>query len=116
MRTSVEAFRIGLAAFIVPFMFFYSPAMLMEGDWTRILHVFVTALIGIYALSSAVQGWFFGLLPMLLRIALLVAAVLMIKGGWTTDLAGAVIALGIGIFQRTIGARRNAAAVPGGGS
>ncbi|NNG03498.1 MAG: TRAP transporter fused permease subunit, partial [Inquilinus sp.] len=116
MRTSVEAFRIGLAAFIVPFMFFYSPAMLMEGDWTLILHVFVTALIGVYALSAAVQGWFFGALPVLLRVALLVAAVLMIKGGWATDLTGVGIALGIGVFQRTVAGRRDAATAPGGGN
>jgi TRAP-type uncharacterized transport system fused permease subunit len=43
MKTSVESFKIGLAAFVVPFMFFYSSALLMQGEWLEILHVFVTA-------------------------------------------------------------------------
>ena len=46
MKTSVEAFKIGLAAFIVPFMFFYAHELLMQGEWIDIIHVFVTALAG----------------------------------------------------------------------
>ncbi|GGA60831.1 TRAP transporter permease [Pelagibacterium lentulum] len=92
MRTSVEAFKLGLAAFIVPFMFFYSHALLMQGEWHEILHVFITALIGIYLLSSAVQGYFFGQLNNILRGVLLISALAMIQGGWLSDLIG----LGVG--------------------
>jgi hypothetical protein len=74
MKTSVESFRIGLAAFVVPFMFFSSPALLMEGSWGEIIHVVVSASLGIFMLSASVQGWFFGLLAWPLRIVLLVAA------------------------------------------
>lgn len=59
MKTSVEAFKIGLAAFIVPFMFFFSPELLLESGTTgSIILVVITALIGVYLLSAAVQGWF----------------------------------------------------------
>jgi TRAP transporter 4TM/12TM fusion protein len=94
MRTSVESFKIGLAAFVVPFMFFSSPALLMQGTWLEILHVFVSASFGIYLLSAMVQGWFFGALSWPLRLVLLVAALSMIDGGWLTDAIG----LGAGLL------------------
>jgi TRAP transporter 4TM/12TM fusion protein len=98
MKTSVESFKIGLAAFIVPFMFFSSPAMLMQGTWFEIVHVFVSACVGIYLLSSAVQGWFLGRLNTALRVLLLVGALGMIAGGWLTDAVG----LGIGVLVYAI--------------
>ncbi|ABM61153.1 TRAP transporter permease [Halorhodospira halophila] len=92
LRTAVTAFKIGLAAFIVPFMFFYSPAILGEGTWTEIARVGVTASVGIFLLAAAVQGWLFGHVPWLLRGVLLAGAISMIYGGIYSDLAG--IALG----------------------
>jgi TRAP transporter 4TM/12TM fusion protein len=88
MKTSVESFKMGLAAFVVPFMFFTSPALLMQGTWFEILHVVATAGLGIYLLSSTVQGWFFGQLSWVLRIVLMFAALGMIEGSWFTDAIG----------------------------
>lgn len=99
MRTSVTAFKFGLAAFIVPFMFFYSPALLMQADWPVILRVTATGTIGVYLLAAAVQGWFFGQANVLGRGLLLVAALCMISGGWKTDLAGLGIAVVLGLWQ-----------------
>ncbi|PMR77141.1 TRAP transporter permease [Billgrantia endophytica] len=93
LKTALTSFKFGLAAFIVPFMFFYSPALLMEGTWMQILRVVVTAGMGIYLLAAAVQGWFLnGAANLVQRVLLLAAALSMIAGGWMTDLVG----LGIG--------------------
>nr|WP_299246104.1 TRAP transporter permease [uncultured Halomonas sp.] len=100
MQTSVTSFKIGLAAFIVPFMFFYSPAMLMEGSWLQILRVGLTATLGIVLLAASVQGWFFGPVKAPIRLLLLVGAVCMIYGGLLSDLAGLVIGIGIFLMQR----------------
>ncbi len=100
MKTSVESFKFGLAAFIVPFMFFYSSEMLMQGAWIDILHVFVTALFGIFLMASAVQGWLFGRLHPVLRVITLAGALMMIKSGWITDLAGLGIAVFVIAIQR----------------
>jgi len=106
MKTSVESFVIGLAAFVVPFMFFYSPAMLLRGEWLEIIHVFATAMIGIYLLAAAVQGWLFGPLNIALRLLLLGAALAMIKGGWVSDAVGlCTMALVILIQKKFITAR-----------
>jgi TRAP transporter 4TM/12TM fusion protein len=102
MKTSVEAFKIGLAAFVVPFMFFYSSALLMQGEPLEIVHVFVTASLGIYLLASAVQGWLFGQIGVVLRIFVGIAALAMIAGGWTSDLIGLAVAGAVFAYQRFV--------------
>ena len=108
MRTSVEAFKIGLAAFVVPFMFFYSSSLLMQGAPLEILHVFITAALGIYLLASAVQGWLFGSIPWPLRVAVGIAALAMIAGGWTSDLIGLGVAGAVFLYQRGLRMRNEA--------
>jgi TRAP transporter 4TM/12TM fusion protein len=100
MRTSVESFKMGLAAFVVPFMFFTSPALLMQGTWFEIVHVVVTASLGIYLLSSTVQGWFFGQLSTVLRVVLMLAALGMIEGSWFTDAIGLGAAVLVWALQK----------------
>jgi TRAP transporter 4TM/12TM fusion protein len=102
MRTSVEAFKMGLAAFIVPFMFFSSPELLMQGTAGGIIHVVLGALLGVYLLSSAVQGWFFGHLSMPLRGLLLLAAFGMIDSGLITDAFGIGSAVLVWAIQKRI--------------
>ncbi|MDD7970764.1 TRAP transporter permease [Roseinatronobacter alkalisoli] len=100
MRTSVESFKIGLAAFIVPFIFFFNDGLLMQGDWFNIIHVFFTALLGIYLLASAVQGWLFGDIGWPLRLVVGAAAIAMISGGWISDALGLGVAALVFFIQR----------------
>ncbi|MDW7747583.1 TRAP transporter permease [Halomonas sp.] len=100
MGTSVASFKIGLAAFIVPFMFFYSPAMLMEGSWMQILRVGVTATLGIVLLAATVQAWFFGPVKAWQRLVMLLGALCMIYGGIYSDVAGLAIGALMFLMQR----------------
>ncbi|MDI5891041.1 TRAP transporter permease [Halomonas rhizosphaerae] len=100
MGTSVASFKIGLAAFIVPFMFFYSPAMLMEGSWMQILRVGVTATLGIVLLAATVQAWFFGPVKAWQRLVMLLGALCMIYGGIYSDIAGLAIGTLMFMMQR----------------
>ncbi|MGM0536455.1 MAG: TRAP transporter permease [Pseudomonadota bacterium] len=100
MGTSVASFKVGLAAFIVPFMFFYSPAMLMEGSALQILRVGVTATLGIVLLAATVQAWFFGPVKAWQRLVMLVGALFMIYGGFYSDIAGLAIGALMFMLQR----------------
>ncbi len=105
METSVASFRIGLAAFIVPFMFFYNGALLMNAGVFDIARALITAVFGVYMLSGAVQGWFLNAgAPAFMRLLLMVAALLMIAGGLMTDLAGIALAVVIVFLQKQRGA------------
>ncbi|MEM6973221.1 MAG: TRAP transporter fused permease subunit [Pseudomonadota bacterium] len=106
LETSVASFKIGIAAFVVPFMFFYNGALLMDGAWFDILRAGVTAVIGVFLLSAATQGWFMGSRPqILIRLGLIAAALCMIEGGWLSDLAGIVVAGGSYALHRFLPGR-----------
>src|SRR5205823_4835780 len=53
MRTGWQASRIALSGFLAPFLFVYQPALLWRGPVTDIAILFVSAVIGITALSAA---------------------------------------------------------------
>jgi len=109
LKTAVTSFKFGLAAFIVPFMFFYSPALLMQGSWGEILRVFITASVGIYLLAAAIQGWFLnGNVNSIQRGMLLAAALAMIAGGLLTDAIGVGLSVLVLFWQLAI--RRTALA------
>ncbi|MDL0430613.1 TRAP transporter permease [Marinobacter sp. TBZ242] len=101
METSVASFRIGIAAFIVPFMFFYNGALLMDAGWFDIARALITALFGVYMLSGGVMGWFArASAGALVRFLLIAAALLMIEGGLWTDLTGIALAVIAFLAQR----------------
>ncbi|HEA51384.1 TRAP transporter permease [Marinobacter antarcticus] len=101
METSVASFRIGIAAFIVPFMFFYNGALLMEAGWFEIARALITALFGVYMLSGGVLGWFANVsASWVARLMLVGAALLMIEGGLITDLTGITLAALVFLMQR----------------
>ncbi len=103
METSVASFKIGLAAFIVPFMFFYNAALLMDGTWLEVGRAAVTATFGVFLLSAGVQGWFMGGRSVwYLRVALVFAALFMIEGGLVTDLIGLGAAAAIYFVQKVL--------------
>ena len=101
METSVASFKIGIAAFIVPFMFFYNSAILMDGTALEVLRAGLTAIVGVFLLSSGVQGWFLGSASAwFIRLAVIVSALLLIEGGGITDVIGVVVAAAAGFVQR----------------
>jgi TRAP-type uncharacterized transport system fused permease subunit len=59
MTTGWQAFRIGFAGFLAPFLFVYQPPLLMRGTWTDIAVASVSAAVGIAGLAAAVAGHMF---------------------------------------------------------
>ncbi len=98
MRTSIESFKVGIAAFVVPFMFFYSPGLLLEGDLLLIIRSCLTALVGVVLLAAAAQGWWIIRQGLIARMLLMIAALFMISGEWRSDLAGIAIAAAVAFW------------------
>jgi len=90
-KTGLAAFQLGIAGFIIPFMFVCAPELLMIGSWPGILLAVCTATLGVVCLAAAVQGCLMIETAWYERIALMAAALLLIKPGWMTDLAGLTI-------------------------
>lgn len=90
------AWRLGLSAFLLPYMFVYGPALLMQGTIGEVVLAAITSIIGIAALSMGLEG--IGIekhLNCVQRILLILAAILLVYPGIVTDLLGlgAVVAL-----------------------
>lgn len=67
MATAVESARIGIAKYLVPFVFVYSPALLFEGPiWLTFVST-ALAFIGLWGLSVMLEGWFKGPLTPAIR-------------------------------------------------
>lgn len=90
VRTAFTAIKIAVAAFLLPFMFVYSPSLLIEGNAVQIILAIVSALAGVWALAAAVEGFLFHELKWISRIVLFASSLFLIKGGWETDLIGLI--------------------------
>jgi TRAP transporter 4TM/12TM fusion protein len=99
-KTSWVALEMGLATFIVPFMFFFSPVLLWQGPWFDILQATATGCIGVWFLAASTEGWFGGRLMMPLRVLLFAAALLLMHPGTISDVFGIGIAVPIYLWQR----------------
>jgi TRAP transporter 4TM/12TM fusion protein len=88
MKTGVTAFQLGIAGYIVPFMFIYGPELLIIGSATKIVLATLTATFGVYCLAAGVQNCLFIRTTFYERILLLITSFLLIKPGLTTDLVG----------------------------
>jgi TRAP transporter 4TM/12TM fusion protein len=91
-KTGISAFQLGIAGFIIPFMFVYAPELLLIGSVGKIITAFATATLGIVCLAAGVQTCFLVPTKWYETIALLAVAFLMIKPGLITD------SIGFGLF------------------
>lgn len=92
-ETGWAAVKLGATGYIVPFMFAFSPSLLMIGPWDVVTVSAVTALAGVICLASSLHGFLLANLSWVERIMLFVAAILLIKPGPTTDALGGVLVL-----------------------
>ncbi|MCS7280087.1 MAG: TRAP transporter permease [Desulfobacterota bacterium] len=105
-QVGFTAMKLGSAAFIVPFMFVYNPALLFQGQVAEIVLASLTAIIGAFSLACGMQGYFWGkVVPFYLRIPLLASAVLLIKPGLYTDFMGLALLGLVAIFSRFKGTK-----------
>jgi len=93
MKTALQACRLAITIFIIPYVFVYNNALLLIGSYGEIIEVCITATLGVSALAFVVQGYMNGPLRWYERIIMLVAAMCLITPGLVTDIIGAVIYL-----------------------
>jgi TRAP-type uncharacterized transport system fused permease subunit len=90
-------------------MFVYEPALLLIGDWVTSLHAAVSATLGVILLSAGLFGYLLRPATPWQRAVLVVAALLLIKPGWITDLMGLALGALVAGVQLAV-ARREARA------
>ena len=111
MKTGFNATKLAVAAFIVPYIFAFSPQMLfvdVTGTF-QVVQICISALLGIFGVAAALNGFLYRPVPVLLRLLLAIGGLGMMIPGTASDIAGFVLVVGIVLYQR-YSARRTAAA------
>ncbi len=102
MKTGFNATKLAIAAFIVPYIFAFSPQMIFV-DVTgafQVVQICISALLGIFGVAAALNGFLYRPIPVLLRLAMAVGGLGMMIPGTASDIAGFVLVLGIVLYQR----------------
>lgn len=87
-KTGINAVKLGIAAFIVPYFFVFNPPLLFQGSLPSVLWAGVTALVGAALLSGAMIGWLMGDIGIPERIVLFASALGLIDPGQVSNLLG----------------------------
>ena len=93
MKTGIKATRLAIAAFIVPFIFAYNPSLLLIGNITffKVAQMFITSLLGIFGISSALGGYVFRNNNVIERIIYAVGGLILIIPDTLTDIIGLIM-------------------------
>lgn len=99
-KTGFTAWKLGLCAFIVPFMFIYGNELLLIGNTLNIIVAVITALVGVIALGGSLNGFLLTELSLFERSLLFISSLCMIKPGLVTDIIGIVLIIIVLISQK----------------
>ena len=112
MKTGINATKLAIAAFIVPYIFAYNSSMLFVGnvEWYDVLLISITALLGLFGIAAALNGHLFRKIPMVLRLALVAGGLGMMIPGLASDLIGLAVVGAIVVFQYISSKKQTASA------
>ena len=100
MKTAFTATKLAIGAFIVPYVFALNPAMLfIDTTPGAIVLICITSLVGIFAVSAALEGWFKCHMKWYERVLSLIGGLLLIYPGWVTDAAGLALVAVMVVMQ-----------------
>jgi len=117
MRTGWESVKLGIVAFLVPFLFVFSPSLLGQGPLWLVVVNTVTALLGVLAISVAIRGFFMTTVGVPVRGLLALAGlglslpVFMFDSAWALNLIALALALAL-LAGNAWSARTTVAAAP----
>ena len=101
MKTAFTSTKLAIGAFIVPYVFALNPAMLFVGDQHigEIILIVVTSLVGIFAVSAALEGYVLTHMHWYERIISVVGGLLLIYPGVVTDTVGLGLVALVAVVQ-----------------
>lgn len=109
MKTSVQAMRLAIAGYFIPFMFVYNPGLLLQDvTWASGALVVGTAIVGVCMLSAAVEGYARTRLPLVVRVLVGIGGLALLLPGLLSDAVGVGI-LVIGLAQQLLAKRSESA-------
>ncbi len=109
MKTAFNASRLAIAVFIVPYVFCFSPALLMiDTNAGEVIRIVITSFIGIFGVAAGLEGYLKTKMNVLQRVIFVVSGLMLIFPSWITDIVGIVLIAGV-IAWQYLGAVRSGA-------
>jgi TRAP transporter 4TM/12TM fusion protein len=99
LKTAWQAMKLAVAGYIVPFIFIYKPAMVFMGPPVEVVWAIIDALLAVFCLAAAAEGFLSRQLSIVERILYLAAALAFFVPGWTSRIAGFVLLALLLIFH-----------------
>ena len=102
MKTAINATKLAIAAFIVPYIFAMNPAMLLVNVESvfQVVQIVISSLVGLFGVAAALNGFLYRKINPLFRLLLVVGGLGMMVPGTLTDVTGLAIVAGIVLWQR----------------
>lgn len=94
------AFFYGLTCYLLPFIFFYGPPLLMQGSAMAVLLAGITGFLGVFCIASFVVGCLENPLQLPSRLAIGLAGLALLIPGLITDATGFILLILVHQFQR----------------
>lgn len=91
MRTGFQAMRLAIVAYIAPFVFVYSPSLLLMGSVKDIIFVVSTAFLGIVSLAVGLEGYLFSKTGIVGRVGFVLGGLMLIIPIRSVSLAGLLL-------------------------
>ena len=111
MKTALNATKLAIAAFVVPYVFAMNPTMLLvDASVLEVIIVVASSLIGIFGVASALNGYLFRPIPLLIRMMCAAGGLLMLDPSTVTDLIGIAVLAAAILFQYFSARKRPTAA------
>jgi len=111
VQSGVIAFKLGIAGFIVPYLFVLNPELVLVGtNGFNTALMFVSTMLGVIGLGMVLTGYYRRILSFFERAVILAASLLLIVPGLVTDISGSVILLGIMLWIKRSSQKEHAAA------
>ena len=101
MKTGINATKLAIAAFIVPYIFAYSPAMLfvnVTSVWA-VIQIVLSALLGIFGVAAGLEGFMLRKMNLLFRLICIGGGLGLMIPGALSDLVGLVLIGGVFAIQ-----------------
>lgn len=109
LKTGVNATRLAIAAFVIPYIFALNPAMLfIDTMWYDVVLIILSSLVGMFGLSIGLEGYMKKPLPFYERIMALAGGLMLVIPGIWTDLAGLLLVAAVVVLQ-SIGNKKTVA-------
>ncbi len=113
MRTALNASKLAIAAFVVPYIFALNPILLLQGDfvWYELAIALVTCVVGLFSLAAALNGHLGTKISWPVRIIMAAAGLAMMVPDTASDIIGTIVVAACVAFQMILAHRRKASVV-----